>query len=430
MPDRFIRESALTSESLSRLSDFAERLFWRLTTIADDFGRFNANPAVVAGRAMPLVNGATPKKVESLLLELHANGSIQLYEAAGGRFGYFPSWEKHQITRARVSKHPEPPKATLVEHPLPLESDIEDLIFEAIVNGHLEIGSNQIAERQVRRGENYFDILVRTSNATFIFELKRGRLSNKATGQLRRYMDAVPESIGILVGNGLAADFDLSACADDIAVVTYDDALQWTLRKEALGLPATLISQFPNVKSRELTLDKVCAAPNTHTDDLDSSLSSPDPESSLDPNRSLETGRKPKRETVWPDGFALTPAMREYATSRGIDPDREFEAFHDWAISKSKRYVDWEAGWRTRINNAPRYGGAVIPAARASPAGNGPNFGNSGMANLARHLENAANGSRRNGETAHPGQRELVPPADRRPDDSGMASDSGRRGSA
>jgi len=111
MPDRFIRESALTSESLSRLSDFAERLFWRLTTIADDFGRFNANPAVVAGRTMPLVAAATSKKVEAALCELHANKSIQLYEIDGAKFAFFPSWSKHQLTRAQKSKFPDPPES-------------------------------------------------------------------------------------------------------------------------------------------------------------------------------------------------------------------------------------------------------------------------------------------------------------------------------
>jgi hypothetical protein len=52
MPDRVTRESALTSETLGGLSDFAERLFWRLTIVADDAGRFIANPAVIAGRCM------------------------------------------------------------------------------------------------------------------------------------------------------------------------------------------------------------------------------------------------------------------------------------------------------------------------------------------------------------------------------------------
>jgi hypothetical protein len=81
MPDRFIRESALTSESVAQLSDFAERLFWRLTTVADDFGWFVANPAVIQGRTMPLVNGITPKKIFAALQELENAGAVAPYES-------------------------------------------------------------------------------------------------------------------------------------------------------------------------------------------------------------------------------------------------------------------------------------------------------------------------------------------------------------
>jgi integrase len=57
--------------------------------------------------------------------------------------------------------------------------------------------------------------------------------------------------------------------------------------------------------------------------------------------------------------------MRKYAIERGIEPDSEFQAFHDWALSKGAKYVDWTAGWRTRINKALEF------AVRASPSRNG-----------------------------------------------------------
>lgn len=109
MPDRLIRESALTSETLAGLSDFAERLFWRLTTVADDYGRFVANASVVAGRCMPLVNGATTKRIEAALLELESAEAIKLYEIDGKRYLHFPQWSKYQQTRAKKSKYPDPP---------------------------------------------------------------------------------------------------------------------------------------------------------------------------------------------------------------------------------------------------------------------------------------------------------------------------------
>jgi hypothetical protein len=87
---------ALTSEGLAQLSDFAERLFWGLTTIADDFGRFAANPAVIQGRTMPLVTGITPKKILAAMQELQSVGAIQLYEVESKSYGYFVGWDKYQ----------------------------------------------------------------------------------------------------------------------------------------------------------------------------------------------------------------------------------------------------------------------------------------------------------------------------------------------
>jgi hypothetical protein len=109
MPDRIIRESALTSESLARVSDFAERLFFRLTIIADDYGRFNGNVSVIRGRCMPIVPNATEKRIESALEELVHVDSIRLYDVEAKRFGHFVKWTDHQRTRQGKPKFPEPP---------------------------------------------------------------------------------------------------------------------------------------------------------------------------------------------------------------------------------------------------------------------------------------------------------------------------------
>jgi hypothetical protein len=75
-----------------------------------------------------------------------------------------------------------------------------------------------------------------------------------------------------------------------------------------------------------------------------------------------------KKARSWPVGFTLTAKMSDYASERGVDPDTEFEAFHDWALANGRTYVDWEAAWRTRINNVPRFGGARrINGERMSP---------------------------------------------------------------
>jgi hypothetical protein len=319
---------------------------------------------VIAGRAMPLLR-VPPAKISTALREIESIGGIGLYEVEGRPYGYFKAWDRHQVRRARISKHPAPPDPKApTEHALPLESDIEDLIFEALESGKLQVGSNQSAERQVRQGENYFDIIVRTSNATFIFELKRGRLSNKAIGQLRRYIDAVPDSIGVLVGNGMTADFDLSACRDDIAVVTYDDSLRWSLERSAIGIPSTFVSQFPSVISRENTNHKAVAAPNSDSyshSDLNSSEGEsegkPDKPPPLTPEDLVEGWNEVCAPAGLPKVEMLSATRRQKALCRLRDhPD---DAFWNVAMARvraspfltGKNERKWKANFDWLIDN-------------------------------------------------------------------------------
>ena len=110
MPNRIIRESACTSPNLDVLSDFSERTFWRLTTKADDFGRFEAEASVVASNCFPRRNGKNGlmEQVGKALEELMSEELIKLYETKGRRYGCFVTWEKYQTKRARHSKYPPP----------------------------------------------------------------------------------------------------------------------------------------------------------------------------------------------------------------------------------------------------------------------------------------------------------------------------------
>jgi Helix-turn-helix domain len=51
-------------------------------------------------------------------------------------------------------------------------------------------------------------------------------------------------------------------------------------------------------------------------------------------------------KTTWPADLALTPEMREYAIGHGIaNPDLEFEKFHNKALAKGYKNVDWTRAW-------------------------------------------------------------------------------------
>ena len=108
MPNRIIRESICTSDSIDRLSWFEEVLFYRLIVSCDDFGRYDGRAAIIKNRLFPLKENLTLKTVENALHGLASAGLVVLYESQGGRFLYLPTWGKYQQQRAKVSKYPEP----------------------------------------------------------------------------------------------------------------------------------------------------------------------------------------------------------------------------------------------------------------------------------------------------------------------------------
>ena len=120
MPSRIIRESALTSRTLNQLSDAAERMFWRLTLVADDHGRFDADASVLLAKCFPLkVAAMRPSRIEKLRDELVAVGAIELYEADGILCGRFPKWFEHQRKRDSRSKFPEPDVSAAIRRDSP-----------------------------------------------------------------------------------------------------------------------------------------------------------------------------------------------------------------------------------------------------------------------------------------------------------------------
>lgn len=108
MPDRIIKESICTSETLSLLSDFEERFWHRLIVNCDDFGRFYANPAILRGKLFPLADGKTKKDMSDALNKLASVGLVELYTVDGKPFLHVVKWSKYQRTRAARSKFPSP----------------------------------------------------------------------------------------------------------------------------------------------------------------------------------------------------------------------------------------------------------------------------------------------------------------------------------
>lgn len=108
VPDRMIRASICTSDTLNELSDFEERFWHRLIVNCDDFGRFDARPAILKGSLFPLADGKTKKDMADALNKLASVGLVELYTVDGKPFLHVVTWSKYQRTRATKSKFPSP----------------------------------------------------------------------------------------------------------------------------------------------------------------------------------------------------------------------------------------------------------------------------------------------------------------------------------
>lgn len=108
MPNRIIKESICTSDSIAELNWFEEVLFYRLIVNCDDYGRFDGRTAVVKNRLFPLKDNVTAKAVEAAVNKLVTVGLVTLYFFEGKPYLQLPTWDKHQTVRAKKSKFPSP----------------------------------------------------------------------------------------------------------------------------------------------------------------------------------------------------------------------------------------------------------------------------------------------------------------------------------
>jgi hypothetical protein len=115
MPNRIIKESICTSESIDKLSPFEEIFFYRLLVTVDDFGRMDARPKILASRLFPL-RDVRNKQIEDALRALTLAELIDLYTVGERSFLQVMSWDRHQTPRAKTSKYPSPDEKNACKH--------------------------------------------------------------------------------------------------------------------------------------------------------------------------------------------------------------------------------------------------------------------------------------------------------------------------
>lgn len=108
MPNRLLRESICTSDSIDSLSWFEEVLFYRLIVNCDDYGRFDGRAAVIKSRLFPLKDNVTVKSIDAAMNKLVSAELVVLYVFEGKPYLYLPTWDRHQTVRAKKSRYPAP----------------------------------------------------------------------------------------------------------------------------------------------------------------------------------------------------------------------------------------------------------------------------------------------------------------------------------
>ena len=78
MPNRILKESICTSDSIDGLGWFDEVLFYRLIVNCDDYGRFDGRPAIIKNRLFPLKENLTAKTVAGAIEKLASTGLVTL----------------------------------------------------------------------------------------------------------------------------------------------------------------------------------------------------------------------------------------------------------------------------------------------------------------------------------------------------------------
>lgn len=107
MPNRILKESICTSDTLDKLNSFQETVFYRLIVNCDDFGRMDARPKILAAKLYPLKD-MRAEQIANALQALSSAGLVTLYSVGGKPFVQMKTWERHQQIRAKKSKYPAP----------------------------------------------------------------------------------------------------------------------------------------------------------------------------------------------------------------------------------------------------------------------------------------------------------------------------------
>jgi len=110
VPNRYIRESLLTSPNFNKLSMGAENYCVRTFLIADDFGCFESTAEVVKGRCFALKFEVTIDDIQKWREESEKHEMIYTWTHNGRQYSVFRTFSRHNYLRSlHKRKTPAPP---------------------------------------------------------------------------------------------------------------------------------------------------------------------------------------------------------------------------------------------------------------------------------------------------------------------------------
>ena len=111
MPNRILREGILESAAVASVPIPAQLLYYKLLSIADDYGRYHADPRLIRARCFPLLLDSVSETDVSNWLQLLTNACngqqlIRIYQTDKGKFFQINNFGQKPRS---ASKFPEPP---------------------------------------------------------------------------------------------------------------------------------------------------------------------------------------------------------------------------------------------------------------------------------------------------------------------------------
>jgi hypothetical protein len=114
MPTRYLKPGIRDSEAIDALSPLTEVFYYRLLVTVDDFGRFDARPAMIKAQCFPIRDSVNAKSCALMLSELQTSGLIDVYEVDGKTVLQVCKWDN--VPRAKESKYADKPADGLQMH--------------------------------------------------------------------------------------------------------------------------------------------------------------------------------------------------------------------------------------------------------------------------------------------------------------------------